>query len=301
MNNRRDRSLLLSAARDLRDELEARSHGGAFHPKGKIKTIKTWTDGWLVRIGNTNPIGLRVELWFDRYPTTESRRFYYGFFTTKPENMCSLQKKLRAHLRPIRALRRRDYDKSSPGVWLLNKPLRRDEYDRPIYEHYEYGKKTNYYFYGLYVPTEKNSGDNVSRMVKRAADFFSEVMWLLPKQSKAEAKTKVYPQLERSVVRKHLVRERSPELAKACKRRDGYRCKVCDMTFAEVYGEELGAEFAEAHHLHPLSKKRAEEKTRLEHLVTVCSNCHRMLHQMRGDEHDLDRLRRAINDQRRRR
>ena len=81
-------------------------------------------------------------------------------------------------------------------------------------------------------------------MVKRAADFFSEVMWLLTKQSKSEAKTKVYPQLQRSVVRKHLVRKRSPELAKACKRRDGYRCKVCDMTFAEIYGEELGAEFA---------------------------------------------------------
>jgi predicted HNH restriction endonuclease len=184
---------------------------------------------------------------------------------------------------------------------LLNKPLRRDEYNRPIYEHYEYGEKTNYFFYGVYVPTEKNSGDNVSRMVKRAADFFSEVMWLLPKQSTAEAKTKVYPQLERSVVRKHLVRERSPELAKACKQRDGYRCKVCDMTFADVYGEELGAEFAEAHHLHPLSKKLAKEKTRLEELVTVCSNCHRMLHQMRGNEHDLDRLRRVLRDQRRRR
>lgn len=300
MNNRRDRSLLLSAARDLRDELEERSHGGAFHPKDRIKTSKTWTDGWLVRIGNTNPFGLRVELWFDRYPATASRRFYYGFFTTKPGNMGSLRKKLRAHLRPIRTLRRSDYDESSPGVWLLNKPLRRDEYNRPIYEHYEYGKKTNYFFYGVYVPTNKNSGDDVSRMVKRAADFFSEVMWLL-KQSMADARSKVYPQLERSVVRRHLVRERSPELAKACKRRDGYRCRVCEMTFAEVYGEKLGAEFAEAHHLRPLSRKRAKEKTRLEDLVTVCANCHRMLHLMHGNEHDLYTLRRAMRDQPRRR
>ena len=56
--------------------------------------------------------------------------------------------------------------------------------------------------------------------------------------------------------------------------------------------EICDAEFAEAHHLRPLSKKRAKEKTRLEDLVTVCSNCHRMLHQMRGREHDLDELRR---------
>lgn len=188
----------------------------------------------------------------------------------------------------------------SSGVWLLTKPLKKAEFNKPIYEQYNYGRVTNFYFYGEYVLTEKLTSDNVYRIVMRAADFFSEVMWLLTKQSKAEAKTKVYPQLEPSVVRKHLVRDRSPELAKACKRRDGYRCQVCKMTFAEVYGEELGAEFAEAHHLHPLSKKGVKEKTRLEDLVTVCSNCHRMLHLMRGNEHDLDRLRRAMRDQRRR-
>jgi 5-methylcytosine-specific restriction protein A len=70
------------------------------------------------------------------------------------------------------------------------------------------------------------------------------------------------------------------------------------MTFAEVYGDELGAEFAEAHHLHPLSRKRANEKTRLEDLATVCSNCHRMLHLMRGREHDIEELKRIMAKQR---
>jgi predicted HNH restriction endonuclease len=32
----------------------------------------------------------------------------------------------------------------------------------------------------------------------------------------------------------------------------------------------------------------------VEDLVTVCDNCHRMLHLMRGKEHDLDRLKQII-------
>jgi 5-methylcytosine-specific restriction endonuclease McrA len=297
MNNRRDRSLLLSAARDLRDELESRSHGGAFVAAANVKIKKVGTDGWLARLGHTYPMRLQLELWFDRYPATKSRRFYYGFFTGNSVKMQALKKQLPAHLRPIRTLKKDDYSKYSAGVWLLTRPLKKAEFNKPIYEQYHYGRVTNFYFYGEYVPTEKPTIDNVHRITMRAADFFSDVMWLLPEQPKAETKTKVYPQLERSVVRRHLVRERSSKLADACKRRDGYRCKVCKMTFAEVYGEELGAEFAEAHHLHPLSKKLAKEKTRLDDLVTVCSNCHRMLHQMRGREHDLDELKRVIQIQ----
>ena len=37
MDNRRDRSLLLRAAKDLREELESRSHGGAFAAAANVK------------------------------------------------------------------------------------------------------------------------------------------------------------------------------------------------------------------------------------------------------------------------
>jgi 5-methylcytosine-specific restriction endonuclease McrA len=266
-----------------------------------MKIVKTGTDGWYVNLGQTSPYRMLIQLWFDRYPGTESRRFYYGFYASSrtKANIRSLMRRLPRHLKSIRTLKNDDYEKKSQHVWLLCKPMRRNEFNRPIFEHYIFSKSDHHLFYGQYVFTQKITDNNMSRMVNHAANFFSECMWLLPEGSNVKEKTTVYPQLERSVVRRHLIRERSPDLAKACKRRDGYRCKVCKMTFAEVYGEELGAEFAEAHHLYPLSKKRAKEKTRLDDLVTVCSNCHRMLHQMRGREHDLDELKRVIQIQKR--
>jgi len=286
---------LLTVSHELRAELEARSQGGTFRPRLWLKTSKTSTDGWRVTIGSTVSPGLRMELWLDRYPLTERRRFYYGFYAAQPGNIKHLKSQLPSHLRPVRNLSDSDYKRVSSGVWLLGKRLRNSEFNKPIFERYKYRLSA---FYGVYVPAENHTADSVRRMVNRAADFFSEVMWLLPVQSKLSDKVLAYPQLERSVVRKHLVRERSPSLAKACKRRDGFRCQVCKMTFAEVYGEKLGAEFAESHHLHPLSQKRANQKTCLKDLVTVCANCHRMLHLMRGQEHDLDELKRVMYAQR---
>lgn len=111
MNNRRDRSLLLRAAKELRDELESRSHGGAFAAAANVKIRKVGTDGWLARLGHTNPMRLQLELWFDRYPATNSRRFYYGFFTGNSLKMQALKNQLPSHLRPIRTLKKDDYSK----------------------------------------------------------------------------------------------------------------------------------------------------------------------------------------------
>ena len=296
MNNRRDRSTFLETARILRDELEARSQGGDFRPRSRLKAKSTYTDGWYIILGTTSTSRLNLELWLDRYPATQDRRFYFGFYTSRPGNMRYLVSRLPNHLRPVRKLCDSDHEKASPGVWLLRKRLLRGEFNRPIYEKYERYRTCR--FYGVYVSDKKYTARKLHQIVNRAADFFSEVMWLLPKRSKLTGKDVVYPQLERSVVRKHLVRERSPELARACKRRDGFRCQVCNMTFAEIYGE-LGREYAQSHHLRPLSRKRANVKTRLDDLVTVCANCHCMLHLMRGREHDLEELKCAMEKQRR--
>ncbi len=55
------------------------------------------------------------------------------------------------------------------------------------------------------------------------------------------------------------------------------QCEVCDFDFTESYGS-LGEGYIEAHHTKPLSQLDGTEKTKLESLAMVCSNCHRMLH-----------------------
>ena len=83
----------------------------------------------------------------------------------------------------------------------------------------------------------------------------------------------------------HKRRERNPRLIEAAKRRASQRnpelpCEVCGFSFLEAYGT-AGADYIEAHHTLPVSQLRKEASTRVEDIVLVCSNCHRMLHRRR--------------------
>lgn len=82
----------------------------------------------------------------------------------------------------------------------------------------------------------------------------------------------------RVALRQHLQRERSARLVQAFKRALGdFSCCVCGFDFLNAYGE-LGRRFIEAHHVKPVAELEPNEAVRLEDLVPVCSNCHRMLH-----------------------
>ncbi len=70
---------------------------------------------------------------------------------------------------------------------------------------------------------------------------------------------------------------RNPDLAREVKERDNYTCVVCEFNFFETYGE-IGKNFAECHHLVPFSVLRGRRISTIDEAVTVCANCHRMLH-----------------------
>lgn len=54
-------------------------------------------------------------------------------------------------------------------------------------------------------------------------------------------------------------------------------CEICGFCFEEYYGN-IGANFIECHHIVPLSNYENIKSTKLEDLILVCANCHRMLH-----------------------
>lgn len=89
--------------------------------------------------------------------------------------------------------------------------------------------------------------------------------------------------LEGEVVYKlHKLRERDSKLTeskknKVFKETGKLKCEVCEFDFFEKYGEH-GKGFIECHHTKQLSTYEANQKTRIEDLALVCSNCHRMLH-----------------------
>jgi 5-methylcytosine-specific restriction protein A len=84
------------------------------------------------------------------------------------------------------------------------------------------------------------------------------------------------------LTRLHRYRERDPKATKNKKKKmlaetGKLACEVCGFDFYEVYGE-LGKGFAECHHKTPVHQLEANQRTRLQDLAIVCSNCHRMLH-----------------------
>jgi len=87
----------------------------------------------------------------------------------------------------------------------------------------------------------------------------------------------------RQNLKKHLCRERNHELIRVAKERHKVEnngslpCSICKMTFSGKYGV-LGDGFIEAHHIKPVSQMKDGEKTKIEDLIMVCSNCHSMLH-----------------------
>lgn len=86
---------------------------------------------------------------------------------------------------------------------------------------------------------------------------------------------------------RHRRREGALRAAKIAKfkREHGNRlfCEVpgCGFDFEAGYGE-LGRDYAQVHHLLPLSDRCAPRLTKLSDLAVVCANCHAMIH--RGDE-----------------
>ena len=100
--------------------------------------------------------------------------------------------------------------------------------------------------------------------------------------------------------RTHLVihkrRERSPLLRREKIKRfkeqnNNLYCELCKFSFNESYPVDLSQDYIEVHHLKPLANSNMREPTKLEDLMLVCSNCHRMIHRTKDYDNNLNKLR----------
>ena len=72
-------------------------------------------------------------------------------------------------------------------------------------------------------------------------------------------------------------RERNRSIRNKCAVRDNYTCQVCGFNFEQHYGTR-GKNFIEVHHLKPISLYNDEHEIPLDDLISLCSNCHSMIH-----------------------
>ncbi len=84
--------------------------------------------------------------------------------------------------------------------------------------------------------------------------------------------------------------ERDPKLRAKAIAIHGTKCIACKFDFEETYGKH-GEGFIEVHHLVPVSK--LGENTKVDpatDMVTICSNCHRMIHRKRNTVLSIEQL-----------
>lgn len=283
-----DREALRTAARDVCGRLIPPPIGIRLRPA--IILRNSYTKGWRVELAGMGAGKPRLELWFDRWADPRKRRFWYGFYSRQPSKLKAITKRLPSYLQPKHSFTDEDVENVDRYNSVLRQPLRAREYGTPFDEKYKDGT----FFYGKFDPASPDKLKSIDLIVHRAAAFFRDVLEHQRQQRNINGSDEeVYPRENRKVVRLHLVRERSSALATECKIRDRYRCQVCGKTFEEVYGD-IGKGFAEAHHIVPLHRLGKTVESFPKDLITVCSNCHRMLHKMPSKSGDIQKLKRLI-------
>jgi 5-methylcytosine-specific restriction endonuclease McrA len=266
------------------EELKLHIEGTKLRIRIPSRATTTNTDGWRAIIGDLGKKKPRLEIWFDRFPGYPERKLYACFFSVDRQKMITITKRVSRKLWPIRTVTSKDtYEEK---YLALSDRLKRSEFNAPILEKYPDGGT----YYGIYDPTRESSGKVSPHFCTRAVAFFEDVARALPQATDEDGQREVYPRYEnRKRVTSHLRRERSRLLATERKIHDNHQCQVCGIRFEDRYGR-LGSDFAEAHHLVPLSQLREQVRTGIEDLLTVCANCHRMLHRMEGKRGDIKKL-----------
>jgi 5-methylcytosine-specific restriction endonuclease McrA len=252
------------------------------------------TFGWATYVAKLQGLHTRrFELWLDHYANIGRPTLCLCFRSTKPAEVRAAS----SLDHPVTTLGIRDVARPTRGNYLLKKPLPRSTLERPIAEYYPGENYLSVYFLGPTRPRtpptkyfEDKVASRLMQLIRAAASVRTD--------EQPGRRASNFPDTEnRRKVRMHLTRERSERLARAAKERDGYVCQVCGFHFAERYGD-IGRGYAEAHHKVWLSSLTKQKKNRPQDLVTVCANCHRMLHLMDGRPSDVGKLRKMYQSHR---
>jgi 5-methylcytosine-specific restriction endonuclease McrA len=286
---------LQDTAEVIIEKLKLRSEGTSLRLRVPTGGRTTNTDGWTVKIGSLGKGQPELQIWYDRFSGYEERKLYACFFSNNRKNIKNLIKRISKEMYPIRNVSNRDIVeteiKKKDSFMFLQERLGRHEFNAPILEEYESGDT----FFGIFDPTRDTADEINQNFCNRAVAFFEDVARAMSTAGISDEQHEVYPRHEnRQQVRSHVQRERNRLLANDRKVMDKYTCQVCGMRFENVYGKELGRDYAEAHHLVPLHMLKGVVKTSLDDLRTVCANCHRMLHRMEGKREDITVLQKIV-------
>lgn len=282
--NNKYKKILKEISQKVQFELSNKINDERVIPIEKLVIEETDTFGWYVDIFRFKKITGRgrVQIWIDSFPKIGRPILSVCFWSSDINRInkvanCSLDNFYDDH--PNKA------KKYGDGK-ALEIPLARKYFNNYLVEPYSTKFFTFYFF------------DEVSFSIPFIQKICKRTDWLIRATTEA-LELKLNNSNKNSITEngriwaEHYRRERSKILADKVKIRDAYKCRVCDFNFTDKYGK-FGNGFAEAHHIISLSKIKRKVQSTENDLITVCSNCHRMLHKMEGQEDDFKKLRKLV-------
>lgn len=287
---KRDKSFLSKLSKAVQKELHQRRIRTPFRLRKKLKELSTNTTGWKVTLGSFRGYTCSAELWLDRFTAYPHRQLYYCLFAHKKEGLKKLTQAVYSEFGKHLSIYITDRDDNSEDQRLAKK-LAKSRFGHPIYERYP---KNREFFYGIYEYDKTGLQKNLfNRLVDRSVDFFQTITEAVGGNEKREDYGTYVGVENRQVVRRHIHRERKSHAVTLCKQRDNFICRLCGFDYSRAYGP-IGIDFAEAHHIVPLSSNKKLRSTTIDDLITVCANCHRMLHRMDGKPNDIKEIKKTI-------
>lgn len=286
--NRNYQNLLRNISTKVQTDLAAKIHDERIIKIEKLRVEKTNTFGWYVDIFRFKKITGRgtVEMWLDLFPNSGRPILSICFWSSDIERINKVANSCSDNFIDDHSTKVIRYEDGE----VLVKPLAKKYFGKFLIEPYE-TKFITHYFLDEIKEGNVASSSLLKKLTKKTEWLMRATISALEIQSSANED---YAAIEnRKIVAEHKRRERSKILADKVKIRDAFTCRVCDFNFNETYGH-LGRGVAEAHHIISLSSLKRKVTTTTNDLITVCANCHRILHRMDGQADDYLKLRKIL-------
>ena len=286
---KRDKIRLLKLVNVVREELDPIKLGTPIILYSKPYILKTQTDGWSAEIGRMKTYNCSIIIIIDKFAGYSQRKCWYGFRSFIIDT-----------IKPIKASGTKEFGKPkiitaydvlmAKGQSKLVHAIHEKRQGVVTLEEYE-----KEFFYGRYEFSEIRSKKETDEMAERMATFIETISRGLPLSKPETSDSVAYPYENRKKVSQHVSRERNRFISMQRKQLDNFTCQVCSENFRK-YGKygKYGKNIAEAHHRRPLKTILKQTKTSVKDLITVCPNCHRILHRMKGVPQDIKELRQSI-------
>jgi 5-methylcytosine-specific restriction endonuclease McrA len=300
----REKEYLNKLAIEVRDRLYIVKSGTPISLYRKLKSYRTNTNGWLIELGSLKGHRTNIQIWLDFYTNLSERKIWYGFASTHKNNCDNIVKSGEKRIgKPYKLFDDDLIIDKKTRYYKVAVPFNKTDFGRPFIEQYDKSKEyAKEYYYGVYEHHIKSfTNRSAKSIIKRIVEFIETLSGDLPGSKPHDPERDIFPRVEnRKLVSSHVIRERNGYLIRLRKELDHFKCQICGIRFEDVYGI-IGQEFAEAHHKIPLSKLKGKVATSIEHLITVCANCHRMLHRLNGEPRDILYLKKQFGNRNKKR